>query len=193
MKTNFAVLNEEDVKGLKSLISETEKRTLDREFVLREIRKDLKKSNAKVAGIIDANWKRFLELQALEMPHVLYNGHSAPTICDWVKDPEGKFKLEKAVKAYRHTDDEEQTIVDGCFNGRIVRKVTETVKEVITYKSGFSKEVAALDENGDTIEQEVEIELVPKAKNTWGFTKVMVEAFIAATDDLLAEVAKESK
>ena len=131
MKTNFVALKEEDVKALKAMISETEKRTLDREFVLREIRKSLKATNSKLAGIIDANWKRFLELQALQMPHVVYNGKSTPTLVDWVKDPEGKFKLEKAIKAYRHTDDEAQTIVEGCFEGRITRSSVEPVKEVI--------------------------------------------------------------
>lgn len=190
MKTNFVVLNEEDVKGLKSLISETEKRTLTREFVLREIRKDLKASNAKVAGIIDANWKRFMELHALEMPHVVYNGKAVPTLVDWVKDPEGKFKLERAIKAYRYVDDAEQTKVDNCFDGRIVRTKQEKVMETITFASGFEKEVPSLDAEGNTIVADVEVVLVPKEKSTWGFTSVMVDAFIAATDDLLAELAQ---
>lgn len=189
MKTNFVVLKEEDVKALKSLISETEKKTLDREFVLREIRKGLKATNSKLAALIDANWKRFLELQALQMPHVVYNGKSVPTLVDWVKDPEGKFKLEKAIKAYRHTDDEAQTVVDGCFEGRITRLSIEPVKEVITYKSGFTKEVQSYDEEGNPMTEQVEVTLVPKEKSSWGFTKVMVDAFVAAADDLLAELA----
>lgn len=187
MKTTFVKLNEEDVKSLKSLISGTEKRTMDREFVLREIRKDLKSSNAELAKVIDANWKRFLELQAFRMPHVVYNGHSMPAICDWVKDSEN-FKLEKAIKSYRYADDEEETVVEGCFNGRIVRTKEEAVKETITYASGFQKEVASVDENGDPIIQEVEVTLVPKEKSAWGFTNVMVDAFISAVDDLLEEL-----
>lgn len=190
MKTVFVALKDEDVKSLKSLISETEKRTLNYEFVLREIRKDLKAANNKLASVIDANWKRFLELHALQMPHVVYNGHAKPTIVDWVKDPEGKFKLERAIKAYRYTGDEEQTAVENCFDGRIVRTMQEKQKETITYASGFQKEVDALDEEGKPIVNEVQVELVPKEKSAWGFTTVMVEAFIAATDDLLAELAK---
>lgn len=191
MKTTYSAICEDSVKGLQAIISNTEKRTLDREFVLREIRKDLKKSDLDLAKVIDANWKRFLELQALEMPHVIYNGHKNPTIVDWVKDPENKFKLEKAIKSYRYTDDEEITKVKGTFNGRITRTIKDTKKEVITYASGYCKEVPSLDENGKTIETEVTISLVPKEKSAWGFTKTMVEAFIAAADDLLIELNKK--
>lgn len=189
MKKNFAAMNEETIKSLKALIQGTEKRTLEYEFVLREIRKDLKQSDAALAKTIDENWKRFLELHALEMPHVVYNGHAKPTLVDWVKDTEN-FKLEKAIKAYRYVDDEAQTKVDGCFDGRIVRTKKEKVTEVITFASGFSKEVPSLDEEGNTIENEVDVVLVPKAKSTWGFTSTMVEAFIAAADDLLEELSK---
>lgn len=190
MKKNYVAIKEEDVKALKTLISETEKRTLDYEFVLREIRKSLKAADGKLAATIDANWKRFLELHALQMPHVVYNGHAKPTIVDWVKDPENKFKLEKAVKAYRYTEDDEQTIVSGCFEGRIVRTKQEKEMETITFASGFQKEMPSLDEEGNPIVNDVDVTLVPKEKSTWGFTSVMVEAFIAATDDLLAELAK---
>lgn len=189
MKKNFVALNEETIKALKSLISETEKRTLGYEFVLREIRKDLKATNGALAAKIDANWKRFLELWALQMPHVVYNGHAKPTIVDWVKDPEGKFKLERAIKAYRYTEDDAQTAVDGCFDGRIIRTKQEKATEVITFASGFQKEVASLDEEGNAIVNDVDVELVPKEKSAWGFTTVMVEAFIAAADDLMAELA----
>lgn len=189
MKKNFAAMNEETIKSLKALIQGTEKRTLEYEFVLREIRKDLKQSDAALAKTIDENWKRFLELHALEMPHVVYNGHAKPTLVDWVKDTEN-FKLEKAVKAYRYVDDEAQTNVDGCFDGRIVRTKKEKVMETIKFASGFEKEVPSLDEEGNTIEQEVCVTLVPKAKSTWGFTSTMVEAFIAAADDLLEELSK---
>lgn len=189
MKKTFVAMNEETIKSLKALISGTEKRTLTYEFVLREIRKDLKESNAGLAKVIDTNWKRFLELWALEMPHVVYNGSSKPTIVDWVKDTD-TFKLERAIKAFRYVDDEEQTKVEGCFDGRIVRTKQEKQMEVITFASGFSKEMPSLDEEGNAIVNDVEVTLVPKEKSTWGFTSTMVEAFIAAADDLLEELSK---
>ena len=191
MKTNYVILKEEDVKSLRALISETEKRTLERENVLREIRKDLKKSNADLAKVIDENWKLFLELQALQMPHVVYNGNSKPTIVDWVKDPDGKFKLAKPIKSYRYTTDESITVVDGCFDGRITRDVADTKKEVIVFASGFAKEVPSLDEEGKTIPVIVKSDFVPKEKSTWGFTKVMIESFLAAADDLLETLQDE--
>ena len=191
MKTNYAVINEKEIQVLKSLISDTEKRTLEREFVLREIRKDLKKAGSALADTIDKNWKRFLELQALQMPHVIYNGKSTPTIVDWVKDPEGKFKLEKDIKQYLYTDDAEITVVEGCFDGRIVRESIVQKKEIIVYASGFEKEVVSLDKDGKPKTEKMNVTFVPKEKSTWGFTQVMVEAFIAAADDLLAELAAE--
>lgn len=192
MKTKFVALKEEDVKALQSLISTTEKKTLEREFVLRQIRKEIKATNGALAKTIDENWARFCELHAINMPHVVYNGSSKPTIVDWVKDPEGKFKLERAIKEYRHTDDTENTIVDGCFDGRVVRKVEEKQMVVIEFASGFSKEIPDLDADGKPITTTVDATFVPKEKSTWGFTKTMVEAFLAAADDLLLEL-KESK
>ena len=191
MKTKFQVLSEEQVKSLNSLINGTEKRTMSYSFVLKEIRKDLKKNGAvDIANTIDENWKRFLELWALQMPHVIYNGSKVPTVVDWVEDPEGKFKLEKAIKSYRYTDDEEVK-VEGCTDGRIKREVTCKMMEVITYASGFSKEVPSLDEEGKPITETTTKTFVPKEKSAWGFTKTLVAAFIAATDDLLCELASK--
>lgn len=189
MKKNFAAMNEETIKSLKALIQGTEKRTLEYEFVLREIRKDLKQSDAALAKTIDENWKRFLELHALEMPHVVYNGHAKPTLVDWVKDSEN-FKLEKAIKAYRYVDDEAQTEVDGCFDGRIVRTKEEDKMIEFTHPSGAKKLYPELDADNNHIKIQVDVVLVPKAKSTWGFTSTMVEAFIAAADDLLEELSK---
>lgn len=192
MKTNFVVLSEESVKFLQSKISETEKRTNEYSHVLKEIRKDLKKSGeegSELATVIDANWKRFLELHALQMPHVIYNGTKVPTICDWVEDKDGKFKLEKAIKSYRYTDDE-VVHVDGCTNGRIERKVEKAEKVVLTFPSGYTKEFDALDGEGNKIVSEVVVTFVPKVKSSWGYTKTMVAAFIAAADDLLIELSE---
>lgn len=188
MKTNYSNLSAESVSSLKSLISSTEKRTLELQFVLKEIRKDLKKSDADLANTIDVNWNRFKELHALNMPHVIYNGSKVPTIVDWVEKPQN-YNENKAIKSYRYTGDEEITVCETCIDGAITREKEVAVKFQITHPSGYTEEVTCKDEEGKAIKQQVSMTLVPKAKSAWGFTETMVLAFIAAADDLLAELA----
>jgi hypothetical protein len=188
MKTNYSNLSAESVSSLKSLISSTEKRTLELQFVLKEIRKDLKKSDADLANTIDVNWHRFKELHALNMPHVIYNGSKVPTIVDWVEKPQN-YNENKAIKSFRYTGDEEITLCDTCIDGTITREKEVAVKFQITHPSGYTEEVTCKDGDGKPIKQTVNMTLVPKAKSAWGFTETMVLAFIAAADDLLAELA----
>lgn len=189
MKTNFVSLNSETIANLKSLISNTEKRTLEYSYVLKEIRKDLKKSDADVANVIDLNWKRFIELWKLNMPHVVYNGKKDVVVVDWVEKPQN-YNENKAIKQYRYTGDETITIPKTCIDGVIVREKEVAVKFQITHPSGYSEEVTCKDADGKPIKQQVNMTLVPKAKSAWGFTETMVLAFIAATDDLLTELKK---
>lgn len=187
MKTTFKSLNAETVGNLKSLISNTEKRTLDYTFVLKEIRKDLKKTETDLANTIDVNWKRFLELWTLNMPHVMYNGQKKPVVVDWVEKPQN-YNENKAIKSYRYTGDEGITTCETCIDGTIVREKEVAVKFQITHPSGYTEEVTCKDAEGKPIKATNKLTFVPKAKSAWGFTETMVLAFIGAADDLVAEL-----
>lgn len=191
MKTNYVRLSENQVNVVRGLISTAEGKQNEAKVVLKAIRHELKVNSTLedhvVAVDIDNNWNRFLELWALQMPHVWYNGEKQPTVVDWVKDTEN-FKLKKAIKSYRFTDDEQPQTVANCFNGRVERKTTVNMTEVVTLKSGYELEVPSRDENGDIITTEEVKTFVPKAKSKWGFSKTLVEAFLAAADDLEEEL-----
>lgn len=192
MKTKFQTLSSEAVNSLKSLISNTEKRTIELDYVLKEIRKDLKKSDADLANTIDKNWKRFKQLHAENMPHIKYNGSKSVTICDWVEKPQN-YNENKAISSYRYTGDETITKCDVCIDGVIVRKKEVAVKFQITHPSGYTEEVTCKDGDGKPIKQTVNMTLVPKAKSAWGFTETMVLAFLAAADDLMTELAEQTE
>jgi hypothetical protein len=188
MKTNYQTLSSEAVNSLKSLISNTEKRTIELDYVLKEIRKDLKKTETDLANTIDKNWKRFKQLHAENMPHIKYNGKAEVVICDWVEKPQN-YNENKAISEYRYTCDDKTTKCDVCIDGTIVREKEVAVKFQITHPSGYSEEVTCKDADGKPIRKIEKMTLVPKAKSAWGFTETMVLAFIAAADDLLSELA----
>lgn len=192
MKTNYQTLSAESVNSLKSLISNTEKRTLEKDFVLKEIRKDLKKSDAELANTIDENWKRFKQLHAENMPHIKYNGKKEVVICDWIEKPQN-YDANKAISSYRYTGDESITICPNCIDGTIVREKEVATKFTIKHPSGYTEEVTCKDSEGKAIKEIVKMTLVPKVKSAWGFTETMVLAFIAAADDLMTELAEKTE
>lgn len=187
MKTNYSALSEEAKKAILDLIDNARKESLTLPVVLHGIRKQLKAAgDVEVAKAIEANWKTFNTLFMFQMPHVVYNGTNTPVVVDWVLD-NGKFKLEKAIKSLRYTDDEEVTI-DGCSDGRVSRTISKRKTEIVTLASGYELEVPSRDVEGNYINEDEEVVFVPKAKSSWGFTDVVIKAFLAAADDLLVSL-----
>lgn len=166
------------------------------DVVLNNIKKQLKKESGDntAAKAIDKNWKLFKDgLFPAAMPHYRKNGSHAIIVCDWV---EQKRDLNIAFTEYRYIKGEvreDETKIEGNCVGFIKRELDKPKKEVLTYESGFKKEVNALDENGDPIMEKVECELVPRAKTSWGYTDIVIDAFIEAADRLLAMLDDEEQ
>ena len=181
-------LSEDQIKAIKTWAKNAKETSEQLNVVLNGIKRQLSKdteSNA-VAKLINANWNDFKGLFMYQMPHVVWNGTKTVVPCDWVEAKENS-KLDKAIRAYRYG--ENAVKLDVCV-GHIEGDVEKTVMELITFKSGFTKEVPSLDENGEQIKQTVRVKLVPREKTAWGYTETVINAFIAATDELLAELAE---
>lgn len=159
------------------------------DVVLNNIKKQLKRESGDntAAKAIDKNWKFFKEkLFPSCMPHYRKNGASNIIVCDWIEQKADK-PMNIAFSEFRYIKDdvrEDVTKLEQCV-GHIERELPKPLKEVLTFKSGFQKEVDALDENGEKITKNVKCSLVPREKTQWGYTDIVVDAFIDAADRLL--------
>ncbi len=124
----------------------------------------------------------FKEALVTQLPHVTYNGKHGKTVAvDWV-EPNEKSVIEPNIKSYRYSAETEIVKVDTCV-GSITAEVEKPRMEVHQYESGFVKEIPALDAEGKSIKDKVEVTLIPREKGIWGFTKEVSTA-IKATINL---------
>lgn len=190
-------LTEEQVKGIRAWAKAAKEYNERLDVVLNNIKKQLKRESGDnaPAKAIDKNWKFFKEqLFPSCMPHYRKNGASTIIVCDWIEAKNDK-PLNLAFSEFRFIKDEvreDATKLEQCV-GHIVRELPKPVKEVLTFKSGFQKEVDALDENGEKILANAKCNLVPREKSQWGYTDTVVDAFIEATDRLLMMLDDEEQ
>ena len=184
-------LTEEQVKSIKSWAKTAKEESEKLTVVLNGIKKQLckeKQSNL-VAKCIDKNWKEFVGLFNLEMPHIVWNGTKAPTPCEWVVAKENS-NLNKAFRQYRYAG-EDIVKLDKC-EGSIKREVEEKVMVKFVHESGYVQELAARDKDGNPITMQKECRLVPREKSIWGYTETVINAFVNAADELV-ELHKNDK
>jgi hypothetical protein len=112
------------------------------------------------------------------MPHIVEAGSGKLVVCDMVEaDPEKEYT--QAFTECRPTVDDDATKYPCAVTmAQAEREVAKM--ETIKYASGFEKEVPALDENGKVIKEKRLVNLVPREKTQWGYTKTVKQAIINA-------------
>ena len=182
-------LTDEQVQGIRAWAKAAKEYTEKIDVVLNNIKKQLKKESGDntAAKAIDKNWAFFKNnLFPSCMPHYRKNGAKSIIVCDWVEQKSDK-QMNIAFSEYRYIKGdvrEELTILEQCV-GHIDRNLDKPERVELTYPSGFKKMVDALDKNGDPITKPVKCALVPREKSQWGYTDIVIDAFIEAADRLL--------
>lgn len=112
------------------------------------------------------------------MPHIVEAGTGKLVVCDMVEaDPEKEYT--QAFTECRPTVDDEATKYPCAVTmAQAEREVAKM--ETIKYASGFEKEVPSVDENGKVIKEKRLVNLVPREKTQWGYTKTVKQAIINA-------------
>ena len=182
-------LTDEQVQRIRTWAKAAKDYTERIDVVLNGIKKQLKKESGDntAAKAIDKNWRFFRDnLFPSCMPHYRKNGASTIIMCDWIEQKNDK-PMNVAFKEFRYIKDDvrEETKVLEKVVGHIDRNINKPERVELTYPSGFKKMVDALDKNGNTITKPVKCALVPREKSQWGYTDIVIDAFIEATDRLL--------
>lgn len=124
----------------------------------------------------------FISLFKEHMPHVTWNGGKKITVVDWVecKDVD---KANNPFKEYRLAGGDAVELSECSLYVAVVGEEYK-VKETVTLKSGFSIEVPSRDAKGKYITSTKTINYVPREKTIWGYTEVVMNAFISALEVL---------
>lgn len=124
--------------------------------------------------------KAFREAIALHMPHFVLNGTNKVIICDFITATDSN-RGSKAIRQYRLSVDSEIVKPTNCaFTVKTEKEVNKIEK--IALKSGWEIEVPSRDKDGELIKETVQVELVPRKKSVWGYTKDVKTAIINAID-----------
>lgn len=152
------------------------------------------------AELVDKNWKLVMGFTRKNMPHVIFNGDTEPTVCDFVKIDD-KSKAKRFFKVYQTVEYQgkgkdrkrvaERHDLEGETSNVIFVSTTENKTETVTLASGWPIEVPSRDEKGNIITKTVEVMMMPREKGVWGFSETLVDAFIQAIEDLEVYLAEE--
>ena len=112
------------------------------------------------------------------MPHIVEALTGKIVVCDMVEaDPTKEYT--QAFTAYRASVDEDVVVCASAVTmGQAEREVPMT--ETIKYASGFEKEVPSVDAEGKVIKEKRVVNIVPREKTQWGYTKTVKTAIINA-------------
>lgn len=124
--------------------------------------------------------KNFLQAVAFFHPHYVLNGSKKAIACDFVTATE-ENKDSKTIRQYRLSVDEEVVRPEVCSNV-IETEREENKMETITFESGYKMEVPARDVEGKVLKETQKVQLVPRKKSVFGFTKEMKTAVINAIE-----------
>jgi hypothetical protein len=112
------------------------------------------------------------------MPHIVEAGTGKVVVCDVVEaDPEKEY-TQAFTEIRTSVESDVETFVSAVTVAQAERECPKM--ETIVYASGFKKDVPALDENGKTIKENRVVNVVPREKTQWGYTKVVKQAIINA-------------
>ena len=183
-------LSEEQVKRIKVWAKTAKEESEKLSVVLNGIKKQLSKDTEsnEVAKKIDANWKEFVGLFNLCMPHVVYNGTKTPVVVDWV-EAKDTSNLLKAFRQYRFFG--EDITIPTNANGEVVcvgsieREKDEQKTIDFTHPSGYVQKIPLRDAEGKIITEKVMTKYVIREKAIWGYTDTVINAFISAADELM--------
>jgi len=183
-------LSDEQIKRIKVWAKNAKEESEKLTVVLNGIKKQLSKDTESndVAKCIDANWKEFVGLFMLNMPHVVYNGTKTPVVVDWVEAKETS-NLQKAFRQYRYFGEDITTPTNAAGEVTCVGSI-EREKEVqktidFTHPSGYVQTIPMRDAEGKIITESVMTKFVVREKSIWGYTDTVVSAFINAADELV--------
>lgn len=112
------------------------------------------------------------------MPHIVEAGSGKLVVCDMVEaDPTKEYT--QAFVEYRASVDEDVVICASAVTmGKAEREVAMT--ETIKYASGYEKVVPSVDAEGKVMKENRVINVVPREKTQWGYTKTVKTAIINA-------------
>lgn len=124
--------------------------------------------------------KHFREVVALMMPHYVLNGTDKVIACDYVAATDSN-KLSKTIRQYRLSVDSEIVKPEGCATF-VETEVEESKTEKVKLASGWEIEVPSRDAEGNVIKESKKVQLVPRKKSVWGYTKDVKVAIIKAIE-----------
>lgn len=177
-------LSNEQVERIKSWAKSAKEESDKLSVVLNGIKKQLSKDTEsnEVAKNIDANWKEFVGLFNYEMPHIIWNGTKSIIPSDFVV-VKGELKEKRAFREYRLAGGDIVVLETCAFS----IEGEKEVNEMTTFKhpSGFEQPIPLRDAEGKIITHTEKVTLVPREKTSWGYTETVINAFIAAADQLM--------
>lgn len=124
--------------------------------------------------------KNFLQAVAYFHPHFVLNGSKKVIACDFITATE-ENKDGKTIHQYRLSVNEEVVRPAICAN--VVETEREENKmETVKFESGYEMAVPSRDAEGNVIKVMTKVQLVPRKKSVFGFTKEMKTAVINAIE-----------
>jgi hypothetical protein len=152
-------------------------------------------AKALVTDVLTADWvkhtlgdsakteerKHFRNMVSYFMPHYVLNGTDKVIACDFIAATDSN-RGSKTIKQYRLSVDAEVVKPEGCLSTSI--KTKEEQPQTIEFKhpSGYKQTINLRDADGNVITKSVEVELVPRKKCVWGYTKDVKTAIINAIE-----------
>lgn len=124
--------------------------------------------------------KVFLQAVAYFHPHFVLNGTKKVIACDFIAATEENVGS-KTIRQYRLSVNDEVVRPTNCANV-IETEREESKTEKVTLESGWEIEVPSRDKEGNLIKETKKVQLVPRKKSVFGFTKEMKTAVINAIE-----------
>lgn len=114
------------------------------------------------------------------MPHIVEAGSGKLVVCDMVEADPTKEYTQAFTECRASVDEEIMTYEVAVTMAQAEREVS--VMETIVYASGFEKVVPSVDAEGKVIKENRLVNLVPREKVQWGYTKTVKQAIINAIE-----------
>lgn len=155
-------------------------------------------AKALVTDVLTADWvkntlgdsanteerKHFRNMVSYFMPHYVLNGTDKVIACDFIAATD-ENKLSKTIRQYRLSVDDEVTKCEVCKNYvETTREEPKMQEFTLKYDSGFEEVIKRQVRNaeGEVETEQVTVQLVPRKKSVWGYTKDVKTAIINAIE-----------
>jgi hypothetical protein len=155
-------------------------------------------AKALVTDVLTADWvkhvlgdaanteerKHFRNMVSYFMPHYVLNGTDKVIACDFIAATD-ENKLSKTIRQYRLSVDDEVIKCEVCKNYvETTREEPKMQEFTLKYDSGFEEVIKRQVRNaeGEVETEQVTVQLVPRKKSVWGYTKDVKTAIINAIE-----------